>query len=123
LTTANWQPATNAAPLRICHLGKYYPPAPGGIETHVQTLARAQAALGASVQVICVNHHPNTNISKFESDGPIPLTRLGRSAYFAGLDFCPSLLSTLRSLRNFDILHLHTPNPTMILGLSAIRTP
>ena len=43
-------------PLSICHLGKFYPPAPGGIETHVQTLARAQAALGATVKVICINH-------------------------------------------------------------------
>ena len=42
--------------LRICHLGKFYPPAPGGVGSHVQTLARAHARLGATVRVICVNH-------------------------------------------------------------------
>ena len=42
--------------LRICHLGKYYPPSPGGIETHVRTLALAQAELGMDVQVFCMNH-------------------------------------------------------------------
>ena len=29
--------------LRICHLSKYYPPAAGGIETHVRTLALAHS--------------------------------------------------------------------------------
>src|SRR5262245_41909873 len=42
--------------LKIVHLGKYYPPAFGGIETHTQTLARSQAALGADVRVVVANH-------------------------------------------------------------------
>src|SRR5215203_7331030 len=42
--------------LRVCHLGKYYPPAYGGMESHVATLARAQRRLGAEVTVYCVNH-------------------------------------------------------------------
>ena len=31
------------APLKVCHLGKFYPPASGGIETHLRMVARAQA--------------------------------------------------------------------------------
>src|SRR5262245_20796060 len=42
--------------LRVVHLAKFYPPATGGIETHLETLARAQSALGLAVRVICVNH-------------------------------------------------------------------
>ena len=42
--------------LRVCHLGKFYPPASGGIESHLQTLARAQTRLGMAVDVLCVNH-------------------------------------------------------------------
>ncbi len=43
-------------PLRACHLGKYYAPFRGGMETHVRTLARAQAEFGTDVHVVCVNH-------------------------------------------------------------------
>src|SRR3954469_4132595 len=42
--------------LRGVHLGKFSPPASGGIETHTRTLARAQAELGADVTVVVVNH-------------------------------------------------------------------
>ena len=100
--------------MRICHLGKYYPPAPGGIETHVRTLARAQADLGASVQVFCVNHsgRPTT----FEHDGPVEVTRFGRLASFAKIDVCPELSRRISQV-DADILHLQVPNPTMILAL------
>jgi rhamnosyl/mannosyltransferase len=119
--------------LRVCHLGKFYPPASGGIETHVQTLARAQAALGASVRVLCVNHATSAGEDvtwkRFtatptveEVDGPVCVTRVGRRASFARLDLCPRLLSELRALRRDppDILHLHTPNPTMVLALALL---
>jgi hypothetical protein len=45
---------SGGAGLRVGHLGKFYPPASGGMETHLRTLA--QAALGANVHVLCVNH-------------------------------------------------------------------
>lgn len=121
-------------PLRICHLGKYYPPASGGMETHVQTLARAQAELGAEVQVICVNHLDRGgqdvtwkviggSATAGGEDEQVRLLRLGRRACVARLDVCPGLLPALARLNpeNVDVLHLHAPNPTMLLGLAAIR--
>jgi len=120
-------------PLRVCHLGKYYPPAPGGIETHAQTLARAQARLGADVQVVCVNHVDRRGrdvspsrygATRTESglDGPVSVTRLGRSATFARLDICPTLPWVIKQLnhRPVDLLHLHTPNPTMVLTVAGL---
>ena len=100
--------------LRVCHLGKYYPPAPGGIETHTRTLALAQAELGAHVQVFCVNHASSTTV--VEQDGPVEVTRFGRRASAAKLDFCPDLAAKLRHV-DADILHMQVPNPTMILAL------
>jgi rhamnosyl/mannosyltransferase len=121
-------------PLRVCHLGKYYPPAPGGIESHVQTIARAQSSMGLSVRVVCVNHtnhegrdltyvrHGATDTVR-EEDGAIEVVRVGRSASFARLDVCPGLPRFLRGItrENTDVIHLHTPNPTMLLALAAAR--
>jgi rhamnosyl/mannosyltransferase len=110
--------------MRICHLGKYNPPAPGGIEAHVRTLAAAQAALGATVEVVCINHRPGP--SAVEADGPVAVVRSRRVAAVAKLDVCPGLPATLARVRA-DVLHLHVPNPTMILALLACgrarRTP
>lgn len=104
--------------LRVCHLGKYYPPAPGGIETQVRTLARAQAEMGADVRVFCVNHRGRDTVE--EQDGLVSVTRFGRSASFAKLDLCPSLVSALANIQT-DILHLQVPNPTMILAILKAR--
>lgn len=105
--------------IRVCHLGKYYPPAAGGIESNVRTLALAQADLGLDVQVCCINHRPGPTVS--EDDGPVHVTRFGRSASIAKLDLSPRLASGLARI-DADVLHLHVPNPTMILGIIVART-
>ena len=123
-----------AQSLRVCHLGKYYPPAPGGIESHVQTIARAQSAMGLSVRVVCVNHtnHEGRDLTYvrhgatdtvYQSDGDIDVIRVGRSASFARLDVCPGMPRLLRGINssNTDVIHLHTPNPAMLLALAAAR--
>src|SRR5688500_11245930 len=117
------RPLASSQPIRVCHLGKYYPPAPGGIETHVQTLARAQARLGADARVVCVNRADRrgrdvtwerygATATSDERDGPVRVTRLGRSATFARLDVCPALPSLIEQLNHEppDVLHLHTPD-------------
>jgi rhamnosyl/mannosyltransferase len=119
--------------MRICHLAKFYPPAPGGIESHVRTLARAQTDLGAAVRVLCVNHldgrgrdvtwEPLARTHTLEEwDGPVRVTRLGKWGNLARLDVCPRLPGVLRRLcRDVDVLHLHAPNPTMTLALASLR--
>ncbi len=113
-------------PYKICHLAKYYPPTPGGIETHVQTLARAQANLGAEVSVICVNaldRKKNQSLrtkTTQELDENVQVTSLGRLWSLARLDLCPEIINKLRQLVNESdrVIHLHTPNPTMLIAWS-----
>jgi glycosyltransferase involved in cell wall biosynthesis len=104
--------------LRVCHLGKYYPPARGGIEGHVQTLARAQSAAGARVRVIVVNHERGP--TRREKDGLVEVVRLERLGDAAKLDLCPSLPRLLGGVEA-DVLHVHVPNPLMILAVLFAR--
>ena len=105
------------------------------METHVRALAQAQAELGAEVRVVCVNHRDrrgdDVTWARFaatatveEWDGLVGLTRLGRLASLARLEICPELPRVLRRLRGrgVNLLHLHVPNPTMLLALAAVRT-
>ena len=119
-------------PLRVVHLGKYYPPSPGGIEEHTRTLARAQAALGAEVRVLVVNHADvNGRDATFERftptpdteewDGEVQVSRVGRWANIAKVDLAPGLPTALRRLARWkpDIWHMHVPNVTMMLAMLA----
>lgn len=126
-------PVRPGAGLRVCHLGKFYPPARGGIETHVQGLARSQARLGASVRVVCVNHADEVGrdvswspVARTrtvrERDGDVEVLRLGRQANLARLDVSARLPLALREAvaDGFDLLHLHVPNPTFLVTLAAL---
>ncbi len=117
-------------PLRIVHLGKYYPPSPGGIEQHTQTLARGQAALGAEVRVVVVNHATvsgrDATFERYtqtptveEHDGPVHVIRVGRRANIAKFEITPDLPGVLRRTKHWhpDVWHLHTPNITMMFGV------
>ena len=108
-------PGANGSSLRITHLGKFFHPAHGGIERTVRSLAHAQARLGCSVRVICMDHERG-RATRVEQDGPVEVVRVRRAGSFGKIDHCPDLPRVLRD-SEADLLHLHTPNPTMILGL------
>lgn len=107
-------------------MGKYYPPAPGGIESHVQTLARGQADLGHEVSVLCVNHadKDGKDVTHYrwrrtpsfnQSDVNVRVNQVGRLFGISRLEVCPGLLGQMREATSLaDIVHLHTPNPLML---------
>ena len=96
------------------------PPGPRGHRVARADPSAAQAGLGMGVGVLCVNHEGGP--TAVEHDGPVEVTRLGRSAAVAKLDVCPGLAARLaRVAADADVLHLHVPNPTMILGLLRAR--
>lgn len=125
-----------APPMRVCHLGKFYPPAPGGIESHVRTLAIAQARLGMDVTVLCINHldrhgrdatwarYGATRTQRSVDECGVKVIRVGRSMTVARVDFCPMLPRIVRQINSDppDLFHLHTPNVTMLLTVAALTS-
>jgi rhamnosyl/mannosyltransferase len=88
------------------------------METHVRTLAQAQAELGVSVRVVCVQHEALATAE--ERDGSVPVTRVARLASLRKFDVCPELPSILSRVEA-DLFHVQVPNPTMIVALLAAR--
>jgi glycosyltransferase involved in cell wall biosynthesis len=95
-------------PLRILHVGKYYPPVPGGMERFLGDLVEAQRAAGHDVTVL-VHEEPRSD----RSDDPPWILRcpVWMRLIFAPLS--PQFYFWLRRIvRRFrpDVIHFHVPN-------------
>jgi glycosyltransferase involved in cell wall biosynthesis len=105
--------------LKIVHVGKFYSPCPGGMETYLRMVAESQVAHGYDVTVVCM-HHELRKPTSIENIGGVKVIRLSRLLSMAKLDFLPDLVATLRRLNvelRPSIWNVHVPNPTMILGV------
>ncbi|HTL88127.1 MAG TPA: glycosyltransferase [Leptolyngbya sp.] len=130
LTSSLQKPIERSHSLRICHLSKYYPPQPGGIETHVRALATSQAALGATVDVICVNACDQTGKEAQRTqtiehlDRNVRVIRLGRMGTFARFDLFTAFSKYFKASNlAYDVAHLHAPNPAMGLHWALSDSP
>jgi len=105
--------------MHVLHVGKYYPPYRGGIETVVEQLCRGLARRGVKVTALVSNDGPRTVDQTIDG---VHVLRLGRSTELNSQPLNLRLVPTLRRLR-FDVLHFHTPNPVGALAvLAANRT-
>ena len=99
--------------MRILHIGKYYPPARGGMERIVCELAEGAAERGHDVGVIAASHDSRP---AHESISGIEVNRLRTW----GQVFSQPLIGGLtEAIARFepDLLHFHLPNPlALVLG-------
>jgi glycosyltransferase involved in cell wall biosynthesis len=100
--------------LRVLHVGKFYPPHPGGMETHLQSLC-GELKRVLDVEVVVANSGRKT---AREVVGGIEVTRLGTSFNVAAAPVCPRLTRTIRHSKA-DLVHLHWPHPTAVLAYLA----
>jgi glycosyltransferase involved in cell wall biosynthesis len=105
--------------MRVLQLGKYYYPYMGGIETHLHDLA---TGLARAVDVEAIVYHTRLRLVRERVDG-VDVTRVGTIGRAASTEICPALPFEL-STREYDVLHLHAPNPMGMVGyLMAKKSP
>lgn len=100
--------------LRVLHIGKYYPPHMGGIETHLQALC---GELRKTVDLRVLVANDNSERVDQVLDG-VSISRLPTRLTLSSTPFCPSLIGTIRR-STADIVHIHCPNPAAILAYLA----
>lgn len=100
--------------LRVLHVGKFYPPHMGGIETHLQALCgRLKDSIDVSVVVANDGRSSHNDLV----DG-VSVKRAGTLLNIAAAPVCPTMVSEIRRSHS-DIVHIHLPNPAAILAYLA----
>jgi len=112
--------------VKVLHIGKYFPPYRGGMETYLRDLMAAQAQQG--LEPAALVHRSKLSITNvegcYEARGE-PLVII-RAAVWARLLFTPIsptfpwLLHKLIKRQKPDVLHIHTPN---VSGFWALFLP
>lgn len=100
--------------VRVLHIGKFYPPVRGGMETHLQDLCRATSPF-VDLDVVVGHTRQRT---EHDRDGDIRVHRIGTLATVASASICPAMVSAIRKTPT-DVVHLHSPNPTAVLSYLA----
>jgi glycosyltransferase involved in cell wall biosynthesis len=112
------RPAASVSTLRVLHIGKYYPPHMGGIETHLQALC---GELRKTVDLrVLVASDDSERIDQV-LDG-VHISRLPTRLTLSSTPLCPGLIGAVRRSAA-DIVHVHWPNPAAILAYLASGHP
>ena len=108
---------TQKKPLRILHIGKYFPPHPGGMETYLRDLMVVQHRQGQKVTALV----HTSSATAFDQDRQVDALdgtsfKVRLAARWFNLGFVPVSplfwLSALELIRQFkpNIIHIHHPN-------------
>lgn len=97
--------------LRVLHVGKYYPPVPGGMERVLQLLCEAERRR-VDVRVLVANLHRTT--VREECRG-VPVTRVAALARVGSVALTPALAVEL-ARTPADVTVVHEPNPVALVA-------
>ena len=101
--------------LRVLHIGKFYPPHRGGMESHLEALcAELKETIDLEIVVASSN---GSHASEDVVDG-LKVARLGKLFSLRSAPFCPQMVRRIRASKA-DIVHIHLPNPGAVLAYMA----
>ena len=118
--------------MKILHVGKYFPPYAGGMETYLRDLMAAQARQGLDTAALVHQSDIGFNSQHELYQAGEQQLSVTRAAVWARFLFTPIslafpwLLNRLIKQQKPDILHLHMPNVSVFWALllpSARKTP
>ena len=98
--------------MRVLHIGKFYPPTAGGIETFTAILARQQVADGDAVMVLAHTGARSWH-TRQRSDGAVSVREVARWGQLAYAPLSPGFpwhLARAIAQHRPDLLHIHVPN-------------
>ncbi len=100
--------------MRVVHVGKFYPPHVGGIETHLEALC-GELRKFLEVRVLVANDHRRDEEAVVNG---VAVSRLAIQMTIAGAPVCPSMAWKIRRAPS-DIVHVHLPNPAGVIAALA----
>ena len=103
--------------MRVTHLGKFYPPVPGGMERVLQALCQGERAHGVDSRALVLSAGPTT--VREDVDG-VPVTRAGQLLRVGSVSVSAALIPLLRGDTG-ELLVLHEPNPMALLAYAIAR--
>ena len=100
-----------AGRLSVLHVGKFYPPAPGGMERVVQLLCEGEQATTDS-RVLVANDGLKTTRESWRG---VPVTRASSIGSIGSVGICPGFPLELWRARR-DVTVIHEPNPLALVS-------
>jgi len=105
--------------MKILQVSKYYPPFFGGLEKVAYDISENLSDDHISCDILCSNHNKGSSV---EDNGKYSITRVPTYGTFMSTPMSPTLLYMLWKMSpNYDIIHIHLPNPLANLAAFFIR--
>lgn len=101
--------------LHVLHVGKYYPPHAGGMESHLEALCGELKRTVDLEVVVAASDESGTREQLIDG---VAVTRLAKLFNVRSAPICPQMVRKIRE-SNADIVHIHLPNPGAILAYLA----
>ena len=102
--------------MKVLHLGKFYPPAKGGMETILALLCE-RTAQHVQTRVLVANSHPAT---VEERHGSVEVIRAAAITRIGAVAVCPTMPIEL-AREEADVIVLHEPNPMALVAYFLAR--